>query len=86
MRLFAMCKDRGSVHSALMGLVIQDGMVNHTSVVPNHEVTDLPPMAVYKLNVLTMCVQISQDGFAFSGLHAINVRGVCRADVQRFSA
>ncbi len=80
------CKYRGSVHSALMRLVVQDGVVNHAAVVPNHHIAHLPAMTMNKLHMLAVCMQVSQDRFAFCGLNAINVRGVSGADVQGFSA
>ena len=86
MCLNTVCKNRGSVHSALMGLVIQDGMVNHAAVVPNHQVAHLPAMTMNKFNVLAMRMQVGQDGFTFCRLKAINVGGVSGTDVEGFSA
>ena len=84
--LHTMLKNRSSVHSALMRLIVQDGVVNHAAVVPNHHIAHLPTMAVNKLHVLAMRMQIGQDRFAFGGLNAINVGGVSGADVEGFSA
>ena len=46
----------GAVHAALVGLVIEDGVVNHTAVIPDHHVTDRPAMAEAEVDLLAVSV------------------------------
>lgn len=69
-----------------MRLVIQDRVMNHTAVIPNHQIAHLPAMAMNKLDMLAMRMKVGQYGLALIWCNAIHVSGVRGADVKRFPA